>query len=84
MGMALKIRTILLERNMTIKSLAEELGMSGNNMTTSWRGIISRKKNCMTLQRYWGAVMMGFLRIWTVGRKFDDAFLMGGAVRIRR
>lgn len=33
MGMALKIRTILLERNMTIKSLAEELGMSGNNMS---------------------------------------------------
>lgn len=29
MGMALKIKIILLERNMTIKELAEKLGTSG-------------------------------------------------------
>lgn len=33
MGMALKIRTILLERNMTIKELAEKIGTSGNNLS---------------------------------------------------
>ena len=32
MGMALKIRTILLERNMTIKELAEKIGTNGNNL----------------------------------------------------
>ena len=32
-GMALKIRTILLERNMTIKELAEKIGTSGNNLS---------------------------------------------------
>ena len=34
MGMALKIRTILLERNMTLKELAERIGTSGNNLST--------------------------------------------------
>ena len=33
MGMALKIRTILLERNMTIKELAEKIGTTGNNLS---------------------------------------------------
>ena len=33
MGMALKIRTILLQRGMTIKELAEKLGTSGNNLS---------------------------------------------------
>ena len=33
MGMALKIRTILLERNMTIKELAEKIGITGNNLS---------------------------------------------------
>lgn len=33
MGMALKIRTLLLERNMKIKDLAEKLGYSGNNLS---------------------------------------------------
>lgn len=33
MGMALKIRTILLERNMTIKELAEKMGTTGNNLS---------------------------------------------------
>lgn len=33
MGMALKIRTLLLERNMKIKDLAENLGYSGNNLS---------------------------------------------------
>ncbi len=32
MGMALKIRTILLQRNMTIKELAEKIGTSGGNL----------------------------------------------------
>ena len=31
--MALKIRTLLLERNMKIKDLAEKLGYSGNNLS---------------------------------------------------
>lgn len=33
MGMALKIKTILLERNMKIKDLAEKIGSSGNNLS---------------------------------------------------
>lgn len=33
MGMALKIRTILLERNMTIKELAGKIGTTGNNLS---------------------------------------------------
>lgn len=33
MGMALKIRTILLERHMSIKELAEQLGTTGNNLS---------------------------------------------------
>jgi len=32
MSMALKIRTILLERNMTIKELSEKLGYKGTNL----------------------------------------------------
>lgn len=32
MGMALKNRTILLQRNMTIKELAEKIGTSGGNL----------------------------------------------------
>lgn len=32
MGMALKIKTILLERDMTIKQLSERLGYKGNNL----------------------------------------------------
>lgn len=32
MGMALKIRTILLERNMSIKELSEKLGYKGTNL----------------------------------------------------
>lgn len=33
MGMAKKIRVVLLERNMTIKELAEKLGTNGNNLS---------------------------------------------------
>lgn len=33
MGMALKIKIILLERNMNIKELAEKLGTTGNNLS---------------------------------------------------
>jgi transcriptional regulator with XRE-family HTH domain len=33
MGMAIKIRTLLLERKMTIKELAEKLGTNGNNLS---------------------------------------------------
>lgn len=33
MGMAKKIRTILLERDMTIKELAEKIGTNGNNLS---------------------------------------------------
>lgn len=33
MGMALKIRTILLERGMTIKELAEKIDTTGNNLS---------------------------------------------------
>ena len=33
MGMAIKIRIILLERNMTIKDLAEKIGTTGNNLS---------------------------------------------------
>jgi len=32
MGMAIKIRTILLERNMTIKELSEKLNYKGSNL----------------------------------------------------
>ncbi len=32
MGIAIKIRTILLMRNMTIKELAEKIGTSGKNL----------------------------------------------------
>lgn len=32
MSMALKIKMILLERNMTIKQLSEKLGYKGNNL----------------------------------------------------
>ena len=37
MGMALKIRTILLERKMTIKELAEKTGTSGNSLSGKLR-----------------------------------------------
>lgn len=33
MGMAIKIRTLLLERKMTIKELAERIGTNGNNLS---------------------------------------------------
>ena len=33
MHMAMKIKMILLERNMTIKAIAERLGTSGNNLS---------------------------------------------------
>lgn len=33
MGMAKKIRMVLLERNMTIKELAQKLGTNGNNLS---------------------------------------------------
>lgn len=33
MSMTLKIKTILLERNMTIKQLANKIGISGNNLS---------------------------------------------------
>jgi len=33
MGMSIKIRTILLERKMTIKELAERIGTNGNNLS---------------------------------------------------
>ena len=32
MGMSLKIRTILLERNMSIKELSDKLGYNGTNL----------------------------------------------------
>ena len=37
MGMSLKIRTILLERNMTIKELSDKLGYNGTNFYTKLR-----------------------------------------------
>lgn len=33
MGMAIKIRTLLLERKMTIKELALKIGTNGNNLS---------------------------------------------------
>ncbi len=33
MGMALKIKMILLQRNMTLKELAEKIGTTGNNLS---------------------------------------------------
>jgi len=33
MGMSIKIRTLLLERKMTIKELAEKIGTNGNNLS---------------------------------------------------
>ena len=33
MGMAIKIKTILWERKMTIKELAEKIGTNGNNLS---------------------------------------------------
>ena len=33
MGMAIKIRILLLERKMTIKELAERIGTNGNNLS---------------------------------------------------
>lgn len=36
MSMTLKIKTILLERNMTIKELANEIGISGNNLSNKF------------------------------------------------
>ena len=37
MGMALKIRTILLERNMSIKELSDKLGYNGANLYNKLR-----------------------------------------------
>lgn len=36
MSMTLKIKTILLERNMTIKELANEIGISGSNLSNKF------------------------------------------------
>lgn len=36
MSMTLKIKTILLERNMTIKELANQIGISGNNLSNKF------------------------------------------------
>jgi DNA-binding Xre family transcriptional regulator len=36
MSMTLKIKTILLERNMSIKELANEIGISGNNLSNKF------------------------------------------------
>lgn len=33
MGMSIKIRTLLLERKMTIKALAQKIGTTGNNLS---------------------------------------------------
>jgi DNA-binding Xre family transcriptional regulator len=33
MGMAIKIRTLLLERKMTIKELAQKIGTNGSNLS---------------------------------------------------
>ena len=33
MGMSIKIRTLLLERKMTIKELANKIGTNGNNLS---------------------------------------------------
>lgn len=44
-GMALKIRTILLERRMTIKELAEKIGTTGNNLSNKFaRDNLSEKE----------------------------------------
>ena len=37
MAMSLKIRTVLLERKMKIKDLAQKLGTSGNNLSNKLR-----------------------------------------------
>ena len=36
MSMTLKIKTILLERNMSIKEFANEIGISGNNLSNKF------------------------------------------------
>ena len=51
MGMALKIKIILLERNMTIKELAEKLGTSGNNLSNKLRNDNFKEKSCGKLRR---------------------------------
>lgn len=37
MGMTLKIKILLLERNMTVKQLSEKLGTSGGNLGNKFR-----------------------------------------------
>lgn len=40
MGMALKIRTILLERNMSVKELSDKLGCKGTNESGFFNALI--------------------------------------------
>lgn len=51
MGMALKIKIILLERNMTIKELAEKLGTSGNNLSNKLRNDNFKEKELRQIAR---------------------------------
>ncbi len=45
MGMALKIKMILLERHMTLKELAEKVGTTGNNLSNKFsRDNLSEKE----------------------------------------
>jgi len=47
MGMSIKIRTLLLERKMTIKELAEKIGTNGNNLSNKLsRDNFSEKELC--------------------------------------
>lgn len=47
MGMALKIRKILLERNMTIKELSDKLGYNGSSLYNKlYRDDLSEKELC--------------------------------------
>ena len=55
MGMALKIKIILLERNMTIKELAEKLGTSGNNLSNKLRNDNFKEKELRQIAALCGA-----------------------------
>lgn len=47
MGMSIKIRTLLLERKMTIKDLAEKIGTNGSNLSNKLsRDNFSEKELC--------------------------------------
>lgn len=62
MGMALKIKIILLERNMTIKELAEKLGTSGNNLSNKLRNDNFKEKELRQIAQALNCDYDGILR----------------------